>query len=78
MRGGSYGRGRLARMSDLLGGPGRVPTGLLVAGWIFAFLLPIVGLVIGVIVLAKGVTIQAVGIIVLSLIVGAVSFAAIF
>ena len=59
MRGGSYGRGRLARMSDLLGGPGRVPTGLLVAGWIFAFLLPIVGLIIGVIALAKGVTIQA-------------------
>ncbi|MEZ0290974.1 MAG: hypothetical protein ACAH82_00455 [Solirubrobacteraceae bacterium] len=65
-------------MSDLLGGPGRVPTGLIVAGWIFAFLLPIVGLVIGVIALAKGVTIQAVGIIVVSLIVGAVSFAAIF
>lgn len=78
MRRGSYGRGRLARMSDLLGGPGRVPTGLIVAGWIFAFLLPIVGLVIGVIALAKGVTIQAVGIIVVSLIVGAVSFAAIF
>ena len=78
MRGGSYGRGRLARMSDLLGGPGRVPTGLLVAGWIFAFLLPVVGLVIGVIALAKGATYQAVGIIVLSLIVGAVSFAAIF
>jgi hypothetical protein len=78
MRGGSYGRGRLARMSDLLGGPGRVPTGLLVAGWIFAFLLPVVGLVIGVIALAKGATYQAAGIIVLSLIVGAVSFAAIF
>ena len=78
MRGGSYGRGRLARMSDRLGGPGRVPTGLLVAGWIFAFLLPIVGLIIGVTALAKGVTIQAVGIIVVSLIVGAVSFAAIF
>jgi hypothetical protein len=78
MRGGSYGRGRLARMSDLLGGPGRVPTGLLVAGWIFAFLLPVVGLVIGVIALAKGATYQAVGIIVVSLIVGAISFAAIF
>ena len=78
MRGGSYGGGWLARMADLLGGPGRAPTGLLVAGWIFAFLLPIVGLIIGVIALAKGVTIQAVGIIVVSLIVGAVSFAAIF
>lgn len=78
MRGGSYGACRLARMSDLLGGPGRVPTGLLVAGWIFAFLLPVVGLVIGVIALAKGATYQAVGIIVVSLIVGAISFAAIF
>jgi hypothetical protein len=65
-------------MSDLLGGPGRVPTGLLVAGWIFAFILPIVGVIIGVIVLAKGVTAQAVAIIVVSVIVGAVSFAAIF
>ena len=78
MPGGSYGACRLARMSDLFGGPGRVPTGLLVAGWIFAFILPIVGLVIGVIVLAKGVRAQAVAIIVVSLIVGAVSFAAIY
>ena len=78
MRGGSYGACRLARMSDLFGGPGRVPTGLLVAGWIFAFILPVAGLIIGVIVLAKGVTVPAVGIIVLSVIVGAISFAAIF
>lgn len=78
MRGGSYGACRLARMSDLFGGPGRVPTGLLVAGWIFAFILPIVGLIIGIIVLAKGVTAPAIGIIVLSAIVGAVSFAAIY
>jgi hypothetical protein len=78
MPGGSYAERRLARMSDLFGGPRRVPTGLLVAGWIFAFILPIVGLIIGVIVLAKGVTAQAVAIIAVSVIVGAVSFAAIY
>jgi hypothetical protein len=78
MQAGSYGARRLARMSDLFGAPRRVPIALLVAGWIFAFLLPIVGLIIGVIVLAKGVTAQAVAIIAVSVIVGAVSFAAIY
>jgi hypothetical protein len=51
---------------------------MLVLGYIFAVLLPVAGLVLGIVVLNNGPRNHGIGIVALSLVVGAVSYALLF
>ena len=59
-------------MANPRSGPARVNTGLLVAGWALAVVFPIVGLILGVIVLSNGATTHGWGIITLAVIMAAI------
>jgi hypothetical protein len=58
--------------------PRRAGTTLIAIGYVFAVLLPVVGLVVGVLALSNGPRNHGVGIIALSVVVGVVSYALLF
>ena len=58
--------------------PRRAGTTLIAIGYVFAVLLPVVGLVVGVLVLSNGPRNHGIGIIALSVVVGVVSYVLLF